>query len=158
MLSSHRISLISIFSFVLIIGHSTAIPQENLKLELKVKNIHAWADFMPGSQHSFNLTGDLKITNNASSKINELKLDSLYVYQNGVIIYKIKPGFEDMTGSGIILLAKGETRNCKFGTNGKLSLNKELSLDKSVDLSLKFLFNGEIYIYKIKNVKVEKTY
>jgi hypothetical protein len=131
---------------------------DSLKISVKHTYIYAWLNLMPGGPSSFHITGNLRITNDDNSSVNNITLSEVIIYQDNAVIYKISPVFETIHREEDYFLKKNEVKEFRFSTDSRLSISPELESDNSIDAELIFSSEGKTFEYIIKDILIEKTY
>ena len=149
-----------IYSAFLFILFNCSSSQNQIKpdLNFNLGKINVWVDFMPGSIHSFHITGELNVNNSDTSAISNLNLDSLYVYQDGKILYNLEADFSEIKNPNETDLKSFDSGNYSFETKNELKLIKELDLLKTINIELILHSGSKKYFIKSEEIKIEKVY
>ena len=137
-------------------GEETPAANDELykpDINIFVKKVYSWVDLMPGSESRFHITGDLVIPESGDYDLNRVELKLIKIYQNGSEIYFINPTVQiDKENEAI------NVKELLFSTISGLSIDMRLDMEKPVDVEYVFEENGESFLYKQYNVKINKVY
>lgn len=134
--------------------------QENADLEkiyqpevnLSVKEINCWINYMPGSRPRFHISGEFVIEKGKKYELPFIKFSSVTVSQNNEEIYLISPSVQiDDERSGI------DTRYILFSTLKGLNLTEKIDADSTCGLQLIFYQGKERLVYKLSDVPIKKV-
>ncbi len=142
---------------VLLLGYTIEILCQN-SMAVKLNEVNAWADFMPGSVHSFHVTGKLEIISSDTTAVSKFVLDSVYVFQAGKKYYSFKPEFKKVGTSAQNNSHSGYSIIFSFGNNAILKLKKNINLDEKIHIELEFRMKGKSYILESHEIEIKKTY
>lgn len=145
------------FAAIILLGISTFNYCQN-NLEVKLNKVNAWADFMPGSVHTFHVTGKFEIVSSDTASVSNIILDSVYVFQAGEKIYSFIPDVSKINKTYQNNSHSGYGINYSFGNKETLKLKKDLMLDKKIYLELVFHLKDKRYSYQSKEIGIKKTY
>ncbi len=120
-------------------------------VKLTVNEIYSWVNLMPGIEPRFHITGDVDLLYDREYDLEFVKLESIVVYQNSEI-YRISPSTKEF------IIDKTIAKKIRFSTINGLFVNRELNIDKHINIDLVFNYAGEKLIYKIDNIKIHKAY
>lgn len=151
--------LIPIFLFLVILVGCSGSQSENkdLKIEIITQHIDSWVNLMPGSKHSFFISGLIKIRNNENVVFDTVKLLKCEILQEGQVLYELHPDFRSSASqwkpmnpdsAGIF------TISLPAGTQ----IKKDLIFEKPVSIDLYLSACNKVKCYRIDSIYVMRTY
>jgi hypothetical protein len=154
--------LIKILPFVilsiLLLGCSHLSGSDNLKLSVQQIKVESWLNLMPGGPGSFHISGEIKIKNSGTCKIDSLNMPKISILQNNKEIYSIVPVFKSKAEGDKQELEREEEKEFVFYTQSGLTIKNELDAGLLIKLILMLTDSDSVFTHEVENVKVEKVY
>jgi hypothetical protein len=120
-------------------------------VKLRVNEIYCWVNLMPGIEPRFHITGDVDVLYDVSYDLEFVKLESIIIYQNSEV-YRISPATNEL------MIDKSIEKKIKFSTINGLLLNRDLNIEKRINIDLVFNDGNDELFYRIDNIKINKAY
>lgn len=127
----------------------------SVELNVKFNKVYSWINLMPGpnAKPRFHITGEFEVYESGAYEIDKLNLTQINIYQNGEIVYSIKPEVRQDEK-----LSNDKMRYQLFSTIRGLFVSEKLNTEKPVDAKFIFEYYDKMYSYYIKDVEIEKAY
>ncbi len=128
----------------------------NTDLSFEPLRTNAWVNLMPGRKTTFHLVVEGVLINKSQLPVENILIDSAIVYQHMKKIFGFKP-FVIWPGKDTsIHLA--DTLKFNFRNEKGIPVEKGLDIDDVIDVFILFSYNGKMFDYMLKNIKLEKVY
>lgn len=125
-------------------------------VSVKITNVSAWLNLMPGSEPKFYLNGNAAYIGMLSFDEVTSMIEYVAVLQNEKIIDRFKPAIiiisKDLKGNDVYVC------NFEFTTGDGLKINSKLYTDDSIDVAIQFRDDTELPDVIERGIKVEKAY
>jgi hypothetical protein len=115
-------------------------------------------NLMPGGQPSFHISGEIKLKNEESIDITNLRLESISVFQNSELIGSIKPDFNIKNEIEDNIIDIDSERDYSFKAKMPSKLISDFNADEPVDMKFLFRWADKSYLHEIEKVNVQKVY
>lgn len=119
-------------------------------LNIKIGKAVSWLNLMPGTKPRFHISGILKLLNGENYNYKNTSLTYVKIYQSGKELYFIQPK--------IIEKITDDEKNISFSTIKGLSINKDLKIDKTINMEFIFSSPSGKKTFTVKNVKIEEAH
>jgi hypothetical protein len=121
-------------------------------VKLKVNEIYSWVNLMPGAEPRFHITGNVDLLKSIKYDFRFVELVSVIVYHDNKKVYSISPVVKELESE------QGDSKNIRFSTIRGLLINRELDIDKDINIDLVFNDGDDELIYMLDNIKINKAY
>ena len=131
-----------------------------LNIDVQVLSYNAWINLMPGinMRPTFHFTGKIIIENNSADLVKYLKLQEIDIYSDSILIYKFAPIFKSEINDTLNNILPSSEKVFTFMSPKELLMKNGFDPQKHFSALLKFSSEGNIFEYKINNIKVDKVY
>jgi hypothetical protein len=130
-----------------------------LLLEVKMIDINAWLNLMPGvSPGKFHLTGEVILQNQSDEEIKNISLNNITVCSSDEVIYSFKPYFTQKMEEDNLNLKTGMDKIFGFGIAEGLKIDERLAKNKIIDINFNFVSDKGSYSYSVDSIELEEAY
>jgi hypothetical protein len=130
-----------------------------LLLEVKMIDINAWLNLMPGvSPGKFHLTGEVILQNQSDEEIKNISLNNITVCSSDEVIYSFKPYFTQKMEEDNLNLKTGMDKIFGFGIAEGLKIDERLAKNKIIDINFNFVSDKGSYSYSVNSIELEEAY
>lgn len=147
------------FLLVLFLINCTGMKEvHNTEYEIKITDLNAWLNLMPGGPGSFHLSGEFNLFTDQDNFISEVQLKEVSVFSKDELLYNFKPITQYSRAEPDYSTNNRKIEVYQFYMESGLEIQEVLMSDNII--SVEFVFNVDDVLTQVvkENVEVSRAY